>query len=284
MSALTNREYKELERLQKKSGYSKLTQSELRRVEKLEGLLKSDKSATQKDKWVEDRKSRKINIIPKSEAQALTLQSLKENKVTVASGSSGSGKTAVVCWNAANDLADGLVKKIYITRPNTPLGDRHNGFRAGELFTQKLYGYHLPMIEYLSDVFGRKAVDMQIGDPEGFIQIVDFEALRGQTFGRNENDSCWVICDESQLLMSFEVDCLFTRIGKYAKVCLTGDPSVHQRENTNDSGLVYLEGMVKKFNIPDIGFVKYRIRDICRSDFVYDYLIAMQKYRNLDVE
>lgn len=281
---LSNREYKELEKLKKKSGFTKLSDSENRRLERLEGFLNNEKKQVEKVKWVQERRDRKVNIIPKSEAQALTLKSMIKNKVTVASGSVASGKTAVVCWQAANDLVDGKVKKILITRPNTPLGDRSNGFRAGDLFTEKLYGYHLPMIEYLSDVFGRKVVDMQISDPEGYVQIVDFEALRGQTFGRNKDESCWVLCDESQLLRSDEMDCVMTRIGEYAKVVFTGDPSVHQRENTHDSGLVYLENLVKQYDIPDIGFIKYRVRDICRSDFVYDYVVAMQKYRKFDVE
>lgn len=281
---LNRREYKELEKLQKKSGFTKLSPSEQRRLDRLEGILNSQKQGVEKQKWSEDRKDRKVNIVPKSEAQALTLKSMQENKVTVASGSVATGKTAVVCWQAGNDLVDGKVKKILITRPNTPLGNRQNGFRAGDLFTEKLYGYHLPMIEYLSDIFGRKAVDMQISNPEGFIQIVDFEALRGQTFGRNKEESCWVICDESQLLDSNELDCVMTRVGQYAKVVFTGDPSVHQRENTDDSGLVYLEKLVKQYDIPDVGFIKYRVRDICRSDFVYDYVVAMQKFRKFDVE
>lgn len=281
---LNNREYKEFEKLQKKSGFTKLSPSEQRRLERLEGMMENNKKVVEKHKWNEDRKDRKVNIIPKSEAQALTLKSMQENKITVASGSVASGKTVVVCWQAGNDVVDGKVKKILITRPNTPLGNRQNGFRAGDLFTEKLYGYHLPMIEYLSDIFGRKAVDMQISNPEGFIQIVDFEALRGQTFGRNKEESCWVLCDESQLLTSEEMDCVMTRIGQYAKVAFTGDPSKHQRENTNDSGLVYLEKLVSQYAIPDVGFIKYRVRDICRSDFVYDYVVAMQKYRKYDVE
>lgn len=282
--SLNNRQYKELQKLQQKSGFTNLSPSEQRRLERLDGVSTSQKESVEKPKWVQDRKDRKVNIVPKSEAQSLTLESMKKNKVTVASGSVASGKSAVICWQAANDLVDGKVKKILITRPNTPLGDRQNGFRAGDLFTEKLYGYHLPMIEYLSDVFGRKAVDMQISNPEGFIQIVDFEALRGQTFGRNKDESCWVICDESQLLRSDEMDCVMTRIGHFAKVAFTGDPSVHQRENTNDSGLVYLEELVGQYEIPNVGFIKYRVKDICRSDFVYDYVVAMQKFRNFDVE
>lgn len=282
--SLNSREHKELEKLRRKSEFGRLSEQEQRRVNKLQGLLENNREVTSKQKWVDDRKDRKVNIVPKSEAQAASLKSFDENKVTVCSGSVATGKTAVACWWAANQVVDGKFKKILITRPNTPLGDRQNGFRAGDLIMEKLYGYHLPMIEYLSDVFGRKAVDLQLSNPEGFIQIIDFEALRGQTFGRNKGESCIVICDESQLLTSSEMDCVMTRIGEHAKVVFTGDPSVHQRENTHDSGLVYLEKLVNQFNIPNVGFVKYRVRDICRSDFVYDYVVAMQQYRRFDVE
>lgn len=281
---INSREHKELEKLKRKSEYTKLSQAEARRLQKLEGMLANKREDTSKQKWVEDRKSRKFNIIPKSEAQRQSLNSFELNKVTVCSGSVATGKTAVATWWAGNQIVDGKFKKILISRPNTPLGDRQNGFRAGDLIMEKLYGFHLPMIEYLSDIFGRKAVDMQLSNPEGFIQIVDFEALRGQTFGRNKDESCIVLFDESQLLTSSEMDCVLTRMGEHAKIILTGDPSVHQRENTHDSGLVYLEKLVEQFKIPDIGFVKYKVRDICRSDFVYDYVVAMQQYRKFDVE
>lgn len=281
---LNNREYKELEKLEKKSGFTKLSVSEQRRLEKLKGILDGEKKVVAKEKWVSDRKSRVIEIKPKSEAQSNALNSFEANKVTVCSGSVATGKTAIACWWAANQVAEGTFKKILIARVNTPLGNRENGFRAGNLIMEKLYGWHLPMIQYLSDVFGRTVVDLQLANPEGFIQIVDWEALRGQTFGRNENESCVVILDESQLTTSEEVDCFLTRIGECAKVIMTGDPSVHQRENTHDSGLVYLEKIVNKYNIPDVGFVKYKVKDICRSDFVYDYVVAMQKYRKFDVE
>ena len=49
----------------------------------------------QKEKWVNDRKSKKKHITPKSEAQQLALESFEYNKVTVCSGAIASGKSAV---------------------------------------------------------------------------------------------------------------------------------------------------------------------------------------------
>ena len=70
---LNNREVKELEKLQKKSGFTKLSVAEQRRLERLEGINSSNKQAVEKQKWNADRKDRKMNIIPKSEAQALII-------------------------------------------------------------------------------------------------------------------------------------------------------------------------------------------------------------------
>ena len=283
MSQLSQREFKELDKLYRKSGFTKLTQQEQRRLEKLEALSQNNKKVVEKEKWVNDRKSKKMNILPKSEAQRASLESFENNKVTVCSGATASGKTAVALWWSANQVVDGNFDKICICRPNTALGNRSNGYRQGSLL-EKLYGWHLPQIEYLSDVFGREAVDMQLADPNGYAQIVDFEALRGTTFGRNEKERTILVVDESQLLTSHEVDCIMTRVGEYCKVIMIGDPSPHQRDRKEDSGLVYLENIVDQYDIPDVGFVKYRIKDICRSDFVFDYVVAMQRYRNLDVD
>ena len=283
MSQLSQREFKELDKLYRKSGFTKLTQQEQRRLEKLEALSQNNKKVVEKEKWVNDRKSKKMNILPKGEAQRASLESFENNKVTVCSGATASGKTAVALWWSANQVVDGNFDKICICRPNTALGNRSNGYRQGSLL-EKLYGWHLPQIEYLSDVFGREAVDMQLADPNGYVQIVDFEALRGTTFGRNEKERTILVVDESQLLTPHEVDCIMTRIGEYCKVIMIGDPNPHQRDRKEDSGLVYLENIVDQYDIPDVGFVKYRIKDICRSDFVFDYVVAMQRYRNLDVD
>ena len=69
MSKLNHREFKELDKLYKKSGFTKLSQQEQRRLERLEALSQDNKKGFEKEKWVNDRKSKKKHITPKSEAQ-----------------------------------------------------------------------------------------------------------------------------------------------------------------------------------------------------------------------
>lgn len=254
---------------------SKKNRNSNNRKAKVEGTTDS----LPKNKWEEDRKAKIKVIHPRSDAQKASLWSFEENMVTVNSGAVASGKTAVACWWAANQVAQGNFDKIVVGRPTTRLNGRDNGHRQGSLL-QKLYGFHAPMIEYISDIFGRNAVDMQLEKGTGWVEILDFEAMRGITV-RNRTI---LILDEAQLLFPDEVDCLMTRLGEGCKMILCGDPSTMQNDNKIEmNGLQYLEEIVSRYHIPNIGFVKYRIKDICRSDFVYDYVLAMQDYHNLDV-
>lgn len=230
-----------------------------------------------KPKWEEDRKTRKFVFHPKSEAQARSLDSFEDNMVTVNYGSVATGKTAISCWWLANQYLEGTIKKIYIGRPNTTLGDRQNGFRTGSLL-EKCYGSVLPQIKYLSDVLGRNVVDMQLEKKDGFIELLDIEYLRGQDFGYNIG----IHIDEAQLLTPEEIDCVMTRLSKGSKMILSCDP-LQRDQPRNECGVIYLKELYDTYNLRDIEIVKYTNNDITRSDFVRDYVLAMQHKRGMDV-
>ena len=52
MSKLSHREFKELDKLYKKSGFTKLSQQEQRGLERLEALSQDNKKGVEKEKWV----------------------------------------------------------------------------------------------------------------------------------------------------------------------------------------------------------------------------------------
>lgn len=231
-----------------------------------------------KQKWEEDRKTRKFVFHPKSDAQRASLWSFEENMVTINYGSVATGKTAISCWWLANQYLEGNIKKIYIGRPNTTLDNRQNGFRTGNLL-DKCYGSILPQIQYLSDVLGRNVVDDQLMKKDGFIELLDIEFLRGMDFGQDIG----IHLDEAQLLRPAEIDCMMTRLSKGSKLILSCDPL--QRDQPQDEcGVIYLKKLVEKYNLQDINIVQYRRKDITRSDFVYDYVCAMQDNYGMEVE
>ena len=231
-----------------------------------------------KQKWEEDRKTRKFVFHPKSDAQRASLWSFEENMVTVNYGSVATGKTAISCWWLANQYLEGNIKKIYIGRPNTTLDNRQNGFRTGSLL-DKCYGSVLPQIQYLSDVLGRNVVDDQLQKKDGFIELLDIEYLRGMDFGYNVG----IHLDEAQLLRPAEIDCLMTRLSTGSKLILSCDPL--QRDQPKDEcGVIYLKNLVDKYGLQDINVVQYHRKDITRSDFVYDYVCAMQDNYGMEVD
>ena len=99
MSKLSHREFKELDKLYKKSGFTKLSQQEQRRLERLEALSQDNKKGVEKEKWVTDKivRGKSIHIQPKTHNQDLFLQSMRDNIITIGSGSSGTGKTYLAC-------------------------------------------------------------------------------------------------------------------------------------------------------------------------------------------
>ncbi len=146
MSKLNHREFKELDKLYKKSGFTKLSQQEQRRLERLEALSQDNKKGVEKEKWVQDKivRGKSIHIQPKTHNQDLFLQSMRDNIITVGSGSSGTGNTYLACYYAASELLSGNIDKIVITRPYVAVSGRTTGFKPNTDI-EKLRGFVLPM-------------------------------------------------------------------------------------------------------------------------------------------
>ena len=51
----------------------------------------------------------------------------------------------------------------------------------------------------------------------------------------------------------------------------------------DECGVIYLKHLVDKYGLRDIEVVKYTREDILRSDFVYDYVVAMQDNYGMEV-
>lgn len=232
---------------------------------------KVDNNVEAKQKWQQERKINKVNILPKNANQVLALRSFEDNLLTVLSGSAGVGKTLLACWWAANQVVDKNYTKIVIGRVHVPLANRTVGHRSGNLL-EKLQQFHLPMIEYLSDVFGREAVQLQLEKNTGYIELADLESIRGRSF----RQGTIVIIDEAQLLLPEEIQALTTRLGTGSKLILCGDP-VQKDVRDDKCGLLYLEHIITKYDIKDCSVVKFTEEDIVRSGITRDFVIAYQK-------
>lgn len=269
MSQLTSREFKELDKLYKKSGFTKLTLQEQRRLEKLEGLSTHNKKAVEKVKWGEDKltKGKSLHIQPKTVNQDLFLTSMRSNIITVGSGSAGTGKSYLSCYYAASELLAGNIEKIVITRPYVAVAGRTTGFKPNTDI-EKLRGFVLPMLGYLSDVLGREFVENQIQSFDK-VELAPLESIRGRSF-----DNAIIISDESSNMTIGEVQALATRLGENTRWVCIGD---NAQTDTKANGMKWFEYLVDKHNIPDVGIVKFNHDDIVRSGMVKELVIAFEK-------
>ena len=269
MSQLTSREFKELDKLYKKSGFTKLTLQEQRRLEKLEGLSTNNKKAVEKVKWGEAKldKGKSLHIQPKTVNQDLFLKSMRSNIITIGSGSAGTGKSYLSCYYAASELLAGNIEKIVITRPYVAVAGRTTGFKPNTDI-EKLRGFVLPMLGYLSEVLGREFVENQIQSFDK-VELAPLESIRGRSF-----DNAIIISDESSNMTIGEVQALATRLGENTRWVCIGD---NAQTDTKANGMQWFEYLVDKHSIPDVGVVKFNHDDIVRSGMVKDLVIAFEK-------
>mgnify|MGYP000217016338 CR=1 FL=1 len=205
-----------------------------------------------KQKWQEDRVARgkSIHIQPKTLNQELFLKSMRENIITIGSGSSGVGKSFLACYYAASELLAGNIQKIVITRPYVAVSGRTTGFKPNTDL-EKLRAFVLPMIGYLSEVLGAGMVEeqLQLADK---IELAPLESIRGRSF-----DNAIIISDESSNMTIGEV----------------------QVEEFKEKGYdcQWFEDLVRKHYIQDIGIVRFTHDDIVRSGMVKQLVIAFER-------
>lgn len=223
-----------------------------------------------KGKWVDDRleRSKQVHIQPKNQHQQDFLDSLKANTITIGSGSAGTGKSMLSCYFAANQLLAGEIRKIVITRPYVAVSGRTTGFKPNTDI-EKLRGFVLPMLGYLSDILGSNAVEQHIKNFDK-VELAPLESIRGRNF-----DDAIIIVDEAQNCTIDEIKAISTRLGRNCSLILIGDNTQSDMQYTKN-GLAWFERLVKVHKVSSTGVVKFNRDDIVRSGMVKELIIAFE--------
>lgn len=229
---------------------------------------KNQESMIQRDKFKAQNTLPQIH--PQTENQKLFVSSLNRDVVIVGKGTAGTGKTFLTCYHAAKQLHNRSVQKIILIRAYQPLAGRSIGLLPGTA-EEKLLPFYQQMIDYLVDILGKAVVEIHLKNKT--IEICALETIRGRSW-----DNAVVICDEAQNLYVPEIQALTTRIGINTHMVFIGDGSGVQTDvRKGMNGLEYLEKIVKKYKIPNVGFVEFGYEDILRSDVTRDFVIAYDK-------
>lgn len=176
-----------------------------------------------------------------AEDQQLAKKLIDTHALTILNGKAGTGKTFVaVCYAleklAHTKLRQAEVNKIVITRATASLKAHNNGFLPGDI-QEKFDPWLRPIYDNILRFESQETFDKM--QKEDIIEIVPLMYVQGRTF-----ENAVVIVDEAQNLGDFEIEMLFTRIGKGTKMILAGD--LRQQLIEGKSGLESLNYIASK--------------------------------------
>lgn len=214
----------------------------------------------------------KFSPQPKTTAQALYLESLREAPLTIGSGSAGSGKTFLAMAVAVEKLLDGEVKKIVLTRPICEAGEEL-GFLPGT-FEQKISPYLRPLLDALEELVGITMANKLV--ESGKIEFAPLAYMRGRTF-----NNCCVILDEAQNTTPTQMKLFTTRQGFYSTFVVNGDPTqcdLDPRDLAKFGGENGLDWLTRKLRgVPSmVNVIDFNISDVQRSPIVAELLTYLE--------
>jgi len=172
-------------------------------------------------------------------------------------GPTGTGKTHLAVAAGLTLVAEERFKSLVITRPHERL--------AGEIITPEVRAETAaddqltPITDVLRDLVGHDEIKRLMEG--GMLDIVPLGRLRGRTF----NDS-FVIIDDAHNMSVRKMRMAVTRIGRNARMVVTGDPSQSELPSDEPSGLAHLLGLLAP---TDLALVhRFNSREIVRNDLV----------------
>ncbi len=205
-------------------------------------------------------------ITPKSMAQKLYVEAIRENDIVFGVGPAGTGKTYLAMAMAVSALVKDQVARIILTRPAVEAGERL-GFLPGDL-AEKVNPYLRPLYDALYDMLSFEKVSRLL--ERGVIEVAPLAFMRGRTL----NDA-FIILDEAQNTTSEQMKMFLTRMGYGSKVVITGDITQIDLPEKLSSGLV--EAMDLFQDIKGIAFIRFSKRDVVRHRLVSRIIEAYER-------
>jgi len=217
--------------------------------------------------------SKKRIITPKSIAQRLYIEDMRNYDMVFAIGPAGTGKTYLAMAMAVSCLLEKKVHRIILARPAVEAGERL-GFLPGDL-AEKVNPYLRPLYDALYDMIDLERATAFIN--KGLIEVAPLAFMRGRTL----NDS-FVILDEAQNTTSEQMKMFLTRLGFGSKAVITGDVTQVDLPLEKISGLIEAENVLRKTE--RVRFVHFSEIDVVRHPLVQDiikaYALVRKEKRN----
>ena len=198
-------------------------------------------------------------IEPLTKNQVIAFES---NKNLMLHGVAGTGKTFISCYLAFDDMVKNIYERLVIIRSAVPTRDI--GFLPGNE-KEKASVYEEPYKDICIELFQRGDA-YEILKTKGLVHFMTTSFIRGVTL-RNAT----IMIDECQNMTFHELDSIITRIGQGCRVIFCGD---FRQADLQRNGLKDFVRILKAME--EFEFVDFEIKDIVRSEFVKQYIIAKQ--------
>ncbi len=203
---------------------------------------------------------------PRTVAQAKYIEQIKSNDIVFCIGPAGTGKTYLAVAVALDYMKRGELNRIILCRPAVEAGE-HLGYLPGDL-RSKVNPYLRPLYDALHDFMPSETVEEYIEND--LIEILPLAFVRGRTL-----DKSFIILDEAQNCTLGQMKTFLTRLGKSAKLVVTGDITQVDLPHEEQSGLIDAQDRLE--NIKGISFVRLSESDIVRHRLVKEIVCAYQR-------
>lgn len=188
----------------------------------------------------------------------------RDVSVLIGVGPAGTGKTLFACYTAIEELKNGNVNKIVLTRPVVPV-EEDIGYLPGTL-VNKMNPWTRPIFDIFEEFYSSRDIDSMVHS--GIIEISPLAFMRGRTF-----KNAFVIADEMQNSSPNQMFMLTTRLGEGSRMVITGD--LKQSDRCEDNGLLHILKLINGYKgnpMNDIRAVQLDIGDVERSKVVSNIL------------
>jgi len=210
---------------------------------------------------------------PKTLGQEHYVETILQNDVVFCIGPAGTGKTYLAVAVALDRMKRGELKRIVLCRPAVEAGE-HLGYLPGDM-RAKVNPYLRPLYDALHDLMEPSQVRRYVEND--LIEILPLAFVRGRTL-----DDAFIILDEAQNCTVAQMKTFLTRLGKTAKLVVTGDITQVDLPGDQRSGLIDVQSRLA--NVKGIAFVWLTVSDIVRHRLVRDIVNAYQKEMSPEAE
>ena len=209
------------------------------------------------------RAGRKLK--PKTENQAKYIREMIDSDITICIGPAGTGKTTIAVGVACEQILEGKIDRIIVTRPVVESG-KGLGFLPGT-FQDKIHPYLVPIFEEMNMYLSTQVTERLI--KEKHVEICPLEYMRGRNFHNS-----FIILDEAQNATYEQIKMLITRMGSQSKCVINGDIEQSDLPQNLKGGLE--ECFDSLDNIKGVGLVELERCDIIRNKIIAKVLDRLE--------